>query len=166
MKTAEIKTEGSNQFVSLPEDCHIEGTEVFVKRVGRSLLLIPHDIDPWQLFFDSLDEFGPLDTMIAAQSLRLNVPLATNNTSEFSRVPGFAGVFSLQSSVFSLQSSVISRQPSETAAAENCQLPTANSGVTGPANCKLSTDDSAPPANSASGGTAILFSCDSLTTAN
>ena len=27
---------------------------------------------------------GPLDTMIAAQSLRLNVPLATNNTSEFS----------------------------------------------------------------------------------
>ena len=57
MKTAEIKTEGSNQFVSLPEDCHIEGTEVFVKRVGRSLLLIPHDIDPWQLFSDSLDEF-------------------------------------------------------------------------------------------------------------
>ncbi len=31
---------------------------------------------------------GPLDTMIAAQSLRLNVPLVTNNTSEFSRVPG------------------------------------------------------------------------------
>ena len=112
MKTAEIRTEGSNQFVSLPEDCHIEGTEVFVKRVGRSLLLIPHDIDPWQLFFDSLDEFGPLDTMIAAQSLRLNVPLATNNTSEFSRVPGFAGVFSLQSSVFSLQSSAVSHQPS------------------------------------------------------
>ena len=31
---------------------------------------------------------GPLDTMIAAHSLRLNVPLVTNNTSEFSRVPG------------------------------------------------------------------------------
>jgi tRNA(fMet)-specific endonuclease VapC len=31
---------------------------------------------------------GPLDTMIAAQSLRLNVPLVTNNTGEFSRVPG------------------------------------------------------------------------------
>ena len=31
---------------------------------------------------------GPLDTMIAAQSLRLHVPLVTNNTGEFSRVPG------------------------------------------------------------------------------
>ncbi len=31
---------------------------------------------------------GPLDTMIAAQSLRLHLPLVTNNTSEFSRVPG------------------------------------------------------------------------------
>ena len=31
---------------------------------------------------------GPLDTMIAAHSLRLQVPLVTNNTGEFSRVPG------------------------------------------------------------------------------
>ena len=57
MKTAEIKTEGSIQSVSLPEDCHIEGTEVFIKRVGRSLLLIPHDVDPWQLFTEGLSQF-------------------------------------------------------------------------------------------------------------
>ncbi|MCL4201067.1 MAG: type II toxin-antitoxin system VapC family toxin [Pirellulaceae bacterium] len=31
---------------------------------------------------------GPLDTMIAAHSLCLGVPLVTNNTIEFSRVPG------------------------------------------------------------------------------
>jgi len=31
---------------------------------------------------------GPLDTMIAAHCLRLQVPLVTNNTKEFSRVPG------------------------------------------------------------------------------
>ncbi len=31
---------------------------------------------------------GPLDTMIAAHTLRLQVPLVTNNTVEFSRVPG------------------------------------------------------------------------------
>ena len=31
---------------------------------------------------------GPLDTMIAAQSLRLSVPLVTNNTGEFTRVSG------------------------------------------------------------------------------
>ena len=31
---------------------------------------------------------GPLDTLIAAQSLRMKIPLVTNNTKEFSRVPG------------------------------------------------------------------------------
>ena len=31
---------------------------------------------------------GPLDTMIAAHSLCLGVPLVTNNAAEFSRVPG------------------------------------------------------------------------------
>ncbi len=57
MKTVEVKTEGSIQSVSLPADCHIEGTEVFVKRVGRSLLLIPHEVDSWQMFTESLSEF-------------------------------------------------------------------------------------------------------------
>lgn len=31
---------------------------------------------------------GPLDTMIAAHALSLDVPLVTNNTREFARVPG------------------------------------------------------------------------------
>jgi len=31
---------------------------------------------------------GPLDTMIAAHALSLNVPLVTNNTGEFTRVTG------------------------------------------------------------------------------
>ena len=31
---------------------------------------------------------GPLDTMIAAHALRLRLPVVTNNTREFSRVPG------------------------------------------------------------------------------
>lgn len=57
MKTVEVSTKGSIQSITLPADCHIEGTEVFVKRVGRSLLLIPHDVDPWQLFTESLSEF-------------------------------------------------------------------------------------------------------------
>ena len=57
MTMAEVTTDGSEQFIRLPDDCHIEGTEVFVKRLGRSLLLIPKDADPWQMFSHSLDEF-------------------------------------------------------------------------------------------------------------
>lgn len=57
MKTAEVTTTGQVQSILLPDDCHIEGKEVFVKRVGRSLLLIPHDLDPWQLFTEGLHQF-------------------------------------------------------------------------------------------------------------
>ncbi len=57
MKTAEVTTTGPVQSVVLPEDCHMECPEVFVKRVGRSLLLIPRDVDPWQLFTEGLNQF-------------------------------------------------------------------------------------------------------------
>lgn len=57
MKTAEVINQGSIQSVRLPEELRIEGTEVFVKRVGQSLLLIPTNVDPWEMMRKSLDEF-------------------------------------------------------------------------------------------------------------
>lgn len=57
MKTVEVHTSGLEQTISLPPDCHIDATQVFVKRVGKSLLLIPGDMDPWQLFSQGLDGF-------------------------------------------------------------------------------------------------------------
>jgi antitoxin VapB len=57
VKAVEVTTKGLVQSISLPEDYHIDGTEVFVKKLGRSLLLIPREVDPWQLFEHSLDEF-------------------------------------------------------------------------------------------------------------
>jgi antitoxin VapB len=57
VETAEVKTSGSIQSITLPPGCHIEAAEVFVKQIGRSLLLIPRDADPWQLFSESLEQF-------------------------------------------------------------------------------------------------------------
>ncbi len=57
MKTVEVTTNGLEQSIRLPEDYHIQTQEVFVKRVGSSLLLIPKDVDPWQMFSKSLEEF-------------------------------------------------------------------------------------------------------------
>ena len=57
MKAVQVTTKGLVQSISLPEDFHIDATEVFVKKLGRSLLLIPREVDPWQLFAHSLDEF-------------------------------------------------------------------------------------------------------------
>ena len=57
MKTVEVMTNGLVQSISLPQDCHVDGTKVFVKRVGRVVLLIPSDVDPWQMFTQSLSDF-------------------------------------------------------------------------------------------------------------
>ena len=57
MQTATLITNGSSQSVLLPEGFHIDGNEVYVKHVGKSVLLIPKDADPWDLLADSLDQF-------------------------------------------------------------------------------------------------------------
>jgi antitoxin VapB len=57
MKTVVVINNGSEQSIKLPDGCHLESAEVYVKRVGRSVLLTPKDVDPWQLFTEGLDRF-------------------------------------------------------------------------------------------------------------
>lgn len=56
MDTAKLFTNGGSQAVRLPKEYRFDGTEVFVKRIGRAIVLIPHE-EPWQLLIDSLAEF-------------------------------------------------------------------------------------------------------------
>lgn len=58
MKTAQLSTDGDRQSVWLPQEFRMEGSEAFVKKIGRAVLLIPKDVDPWQLFMDSLGQFS------------------------------------------------------------------------------------------------------------
>lgn len=57
MQTATVITHGPCQTVKLPEGFHIDGDEVYVKHLGKSVLLIPKDVDPWDLMAESLDQF-------------------------------------------------------------------------------------------------------------
>lgn len=57
MQTATVITQGLCQSVQLPEGLHLEGNEVYVKQVGKSVLLIPKDADAWDLMAASLDQF-------------------------------------------------------------------------------------------------------------
>ncbi len=58
MKTAAVVTQAHGQTVCLPEDFRLDGDEVFIKKVGRSILLIPKQADPWRSLVDSLDQFS------------------------------------------------------------------------------------------------------------
>ncbi len=57
MKTARIFKSGNSQAVRLPKGFNFEGGEVYIKRLGNSVILTAKD-DPWQSLLDSLDKFS------------------------------------------------------------------------------------------------------------
>ena len=56
MKTAKLFKNGQSQAVRLPREFNFEGKEVYIKRVGRHVILIPKD-DHWDGMINSLDKF-------------------------------------------------------------------------------------------------------------
>ena len=56
MQTAKIFINGRSQAVRLPKEFRFSGSDVFIKRIGKIVLLIPKD-DPWASLADSLDQF-------------------------------------------------------------------------------------------------------------
>ena len=57
MDTAKLFANGRSQAVRLPKEYRFEGTEVFIKEVGNTVVLIPATYS-WQSLMDSLDQFS------------------------------------------------------------------------------------------------------------
>ena len=57
MKVAKLFKNGQSQAVRLPKEFRCEGTQVFIKRVGNAVLLLPEQ-NSWQMLFDSLNQFS------------------------------------------------------------------------------------------------------------
>jgi len=57
MNTAKLFKNGKSQAVRLPKQFKFQGTEVYIKRIGRNVMLIPKD-DPWESLVSSLDDFS------------------------------------------------------------------------------------------------------------
>jgi len=56
MDTAKLFMNGRSQAVRLPKEYRFEGTEVYIKKVGSSVVLIPVN-GTWQPLLDSLAQF-------------------------------------------------------------------------------------------------------------
>ena len=57
MKTAKILTLGNSQVIRLPEEYHLEGDEVYIKKTGEMIILIPTST-PWDPLIGSLGMFS------------------------------------------------------------------------------------------------------------
>jgi antitoxin VapB len=58
MATAKLVRNGRGQAVHLPREFALPGHEVFIRRVGKNVLLVPKD-DPWGAVESALDLFTP-----------------------------------------------------------------------------------------------------------
>jgi antitoxin VapB len=56
MQTAKIFINGRSQAVRLPKDFRFDEKDVFIKKIGRMVVLLPKD-DPWSSLVNSLDQF-------------------------------------------------------------------------------------------------------------
>ena len=57
MERAKIFQSGRSQAVRLPKEFRFNGSEVFVKRIGKAVVLLPTD-DAWDSLAQSLDLFS------------------------------------------------------------------------------------------------------------
>ena len=56
MQTAKIFVNGRSQAIRLPKDFRFSGKDVFIKKFGKMVILLPKD-DPWSSLVNSLDQF-------------------------------------------------------------------------------------------------------------
>jgi antitoxin VapB len=76
MNKAKLFKNGSSQAVRLPKEFKFQGDEVYVKKIGRLVVLIPKE-DPWDSLVQSLEGFS--DDFLAERKqpeLEVRDPLA------------------------------------------------------------------------------------------
>lgn len=57
MQTAKLFQNGKSQAVRLPKEFRFSGNQVYIKRVGNTVILIPENA-PWQSLVNSLSLFS------------------------------------------------------------------------------------------------------------
>ena len=68
MKTAKLFKNGQSQAVRLPKEFRFKGNEVFIKKIGSSVVLMPEK-NSWDTLCESLDRFTP-DFMVEREQPR------------------------------------------------------------------------------------------------
>jgi antitoxin VapB len=71
MQTAKLFPNGQSQAVRLPKEYRFDGDRVYIRRLGGAVVLLPYQ-EPWQVLFDSLDQFSADYAAEATSSIRDN----------------------------------------------------------------------------------------------
>lgn len=69
MVTAKIFDNGSSQAVSLPDEFRFTDSEVYIRKIGNSVILVPKD-KAWETFMEGIDTFT--DDYFSIMESRMN----------------------------------------------------------------------------------------------
>ena len=61
---AKVFQNGRSQAICIPKKFRVYTTEVFIEKVGDTLVIRPTKMNKWDKFFDMLDEFDTSDFML------------------------------------------------------------------------------------------------------
>ena len=81
MNTAKLRMQGNEQLAILPDGFQLVGEEVYIKKVGNAIILIPKN-NPCQTLWSSLDLFSDDFITTRDQLLSLESSLAKDWLSE------------------------------------------------------------------------------------
>ena len=81
MNTAKLRMQGNEQLAILPDGFQLVGEEVYIKKVGNAIILIPKN-NPCQTLWNSLDLFSDDFITTRDQLLSLESSLAKDWLSE------------------------------------------------------------------------------------
>jgi antitoxin VapB len=66
MKKAKLFKNGQSQAIRLPKEFRFEGDEVYIKKLGSAVLILPQKRQAWDNLLNSLEEFS--DDFLSARN--------------------------------------------------------------------------------------------------
>jgi len=61
---AKVFKNGRSQAIRIPKEFRVDTSEVYIEKIGETLVIRPKKENKWDIWFDRLDEFDTSDFMI------------------------------------------------------------------------------------------------------
>lgn len=59
--TAKVFQNGRSQAIRLPKECRVDTNEVYIEKVGHSLVIVPKEKSKWDLMKHALEDFEGIE---------------------------------------------------------------------------------------------------------
>ncbi len=69
--TAKVFKNGRSQAIRIPKEYRVDSDEVYIEKVGDTLIIKPKKVDKWDSFFESLAEVDTEDFIVDRDQLPL-----------------------------------------------------------------------------------------------